>query len=192
MVQAILFDLFGTLIPAGSQGARDATSHRSASELAVEESEQLLASVLAESFARHGEKSTRPVEGIVLMAAVSEDLVLNATTALVDLLVGELHYMKRVRDLAGPGQRLVEDLGVGAGEVERGVGNVEAPQARALLQPGNRLVAVATRNDVEQLTVSHVHDRGSEPLAAVVALAHEERLVDARSIRSVTSATAIL
>jgi len=36
MVQAILFDLFGTLIPAGSSDARDATSHRSAGELAVD------------------------------------------------------------------------------------------------------------------------------------------------------------
>lgn len=36
MVQAIIFDLFGTLIPAESPDARDAASHRSARELAVD------------------------------------------------------------------------------------------------------------------------------------------------------------
>ena len=96
------------------------------------------------------------------MAAVGEHLILDPTPALVDRLVGKLHQMEGVGDLVDPGQGRFNDLAVGTREVEGGLGHVEAPVADSLLQPGDWLVAVATRNDVEQLTASDIHDRGGE------------------------------
>jgi hypothetical protein len=105
--------------------------------------------VLVESFGGHGEQLASPVERVVPAAAVPEGLVLDPAPALVDFLVGQLDQMERVGDLGRPGQRRVEGLAVGTREVEGGVLDAKAPVTGAALDPDSRLLAVATRHDVE-------------------------------------------
>ena len=91
-----------------------------------------------------------------------------------------------------PGQGRVKDLAVETREVEDGLGPVEAPVTVAPLQPGDWLVAVATRNDVEQLTGGNVHEGGAKARAATFAVAHVERLVATRRLDEAEAVIVVL
>ena len=104
--------------------------------------------------------------------------VLDAASALVELLIGEFDDVKRIGHLGGVGQGLVKDRSVGAREIQGAVGDVGEELRPLGVQPRRGLDTASTRHDVEQLSACDVHDLGGELLAVVLALAHEEHLIE--------------
>lgn len=107
-------------------------------------------------------------------------LDLNAATALVELLSGELDHVEGIGHLGRVGQGRVTDRPVGTREVQGGVGDVGEEGGPLGVQPRRGLDPTATRHDVEQLSAFDVHDLGGELLAVVLPLANEEGLVEAQ------------
>src|SRR5690606_39610803 len=64
-----------------------------------EEPEKLRLAAVIESLMGLGEQPTGSIERVVAAAAVAEGLVLDTAAALIELRVGVLHEMERVRDL---------------------------------------------------------------------------------------------
>src|SRR5687767_12321002 len=65
----------------------------------LEEPDKPRAAAVIETFVGLGQQPTATVERVVLVAPVTERLVLHPATDLVELLVGEFHEMKRISDL---------------------------------------------------------------------------------------------
>ena len=86
----------------------------------VEQAAQLGVSVVGDALRCHHEELAGPVEGVVLVAAVSQRLVLDSAADLVEGVVAQPHDVERVRDLSGLGQRRVERGAVGAREGRMG------------------------------------------------------------------------
>jgi hypothetical protein len=79
----------------------------------VEQSEELGPSLLGEALVGPGEQTPAPIQRIILVTAMAEGLVLHPPPALIQLGVGQLHEMKRIRDLHCVGQHRVEHRPVG-------------------------------------------------------------------------------
>ena len=114
------------------------------------------------------------------MPAVARGLVLDAPTALVEPLIGEFDDVRRIGHLGGVGQGLVKDGPVGPERSRVAVGDVGEEGGPLAVQPRRGLDTASTRHDVEELPACDVHDLGGELLAVVLALAHDEHLVQAQ------------
>src|SRR5690606_19917042 len=74
----------------------------------LEQPHELLPTAIVEAFVSSGEEPAGPVERVVLAAPMTEGLVLDPSTDLVETLVRELAHMERIRDLGGVGEHRVE------------------------------------------------------------------------------------
>src|SRR6202022_2305022 len=75
----------------------------------VEEPEQLVPAVVVDAFVGLGQQAATPIQRIVCAATMTERLVLHPSATLIELLVRELHDMKRVCDLGGVGEHRVDN-----------------------------------------------------------------------------------
>ena len=73
-----------------------------------EQAPELGIATLAEPFVRGDQQPPRPIERVVLAAAVAQGLVLDAAADLVEGVVAEPNDVERVRDLLSFAQRCVE------------------------------------------------------------------------------------
>src|SRR5690606_31211661 len=124
------------------------------------------------------EQPTGSIERVVAAAAVAEGLVLDTAAALIELRVGVLHEMERVRDLPGLREAVGEGLAVGARQVEHPPADPGPPRRRPGVEPGRRASSGAAGHDIEQLGwASDIDDRGAPLLGAPRAGAGEEGLI---------------
>jgi hypothetical protein len=124
-----------------------------------EQVEQLGSAVFAQALLGHGEKSTSPIEGVVLSASMTERLVLDSTADLIKLGRGELDHMERVGDQGDVGEFVEEDLPIGRREIQGAVRDAGAPGLRLASQPVDGSLAASCLDDVEQLAGSVVDDK---------------------------------
>src|SRR5665213_818292 len=142
-----------------------------------EQSEQLLAAMVIETFICLGQQSPAAIEGIGLSATMSHRLVLHPPSALVELGVAQLHHMKWISHLDGIGNHRVKDCPIRTRQVERRVDDAVPPSLPSSLQPPAGCLATPTRNDIEELADLHVDELGRELLAMPRPDAAEEHLV---------------
>jgi len=157
-------------------------AHLAAGVTRGEQAAELRVTGLVEAFVGLGEQAPGPVERVVLAASVAEGVVLHPPAAFIQLRVGELDHMERVSDLRDMSEGLREGLAVGAGEVQHAVADRLPPAGGAGLEPGAGAGGGAAGDDVEELTASHVHDRGAPPLSAPAAGPAEQGLVQAERV----------
>ena len=74
----------------------------------VEQAPQPDAAGVGDVLGRRHQQLARPVEGVVLAAAVPQGLVLDPAADLVEGVVAQSHDVERVRDLLGVRQRRLE------------------------------------------------------------------------------------
>ncbi len=84
----------------------------------VEEPHELPTTLVVEAFVGLGQQPPVPVERVALVAPVPERLVLDTSTALVELAVGVFDHVERIGDLADVTEGVVVDLAVGARHVQ--------------------------------------------------------------------------
>ena len=147
----------------------------------AEQLEQVATSLGVETFFGHRQRTATPIEGVGPAAAMSEGLLLDAPTALLELHRGVTHHAERVDDQRGGGHAALEDAAIGGREVEGRGPHLLAPSGTSILQPLSWLRSTATRNDVEELAEADVGDDGDEVPAAPLAVAHEEVLVESQA-----------
>ena len=143
----------------------------------AQQSRELLLTALVEALGGLDEESPGPKERVVLAASVTQQLVLDASAALVELVDGVLHDVEGIGDEARLGQGDLESAAVGAGEVEGARLDVEAPQARAPEQPASRRLGRSALDHVEEPSATHVDDRGRELATVEGSPAHEAGLI---------------
>ncbi len=147
-----------------------------------EQSEELVPAVVVDPLMRLGEQPPAAVEGIVLVAPVSERLVLDPTATFVELVVSQLDHVERIGDLGGVRDHGVEHGTVGAGEIEGGKADGVQPLPTLCFEPGLRVLPLATRDDVEELAASDIDDLGREVLKVIRTFPHEEHLIEPESV----------
>jgi len=147
-----------------------------------EESRELGLALVVEALVGLGEQTTAPVERVVLAPSVPERLVLHAPSVLVELGVGELDHVEGVCDQGRFRQVRLEHQSIGTREVARRIGDLVAPGLATLVQPQRGLLARAALDDVEQLPVLHVDDRGREVALVELAESCEEHLVEPEGV----------
>jgi hypothetical protein len=72
--------------------------------------------------------------------------------------------MERIGDQGGAGNHDLEHPSIGARQIEGAELDALAKGALSFGQPGDGLSTAATRDDVEELTGSHIDDLGGEVL----------------------------
>ena len=86
--------------------------------------------------------------------------------------------MERIGHLGGPGHHGVEDGPIGTREIEGCPLDPRAELEPLVIEPLRRPAGASTRDDIEELAGSDIHDRGGELLTAITAPTHEEHLVE--------------
>jgi hypothetical protein len=109
---------------------------------------------------------------------MTEGLVLDPSATLVELLVRELDQMERILDLNRVGQHRVEHRPIRTPQIQRRVRDVRPPLVAAFGEPPGRLHTTATRDNIEQLPGTHIHDRRRPRLVMARTNPHEQRLVE--------------
>ena len=148
----------------------------------LEEADELGPAVVVEAFVGLREEPPAPVQRVVLAASVAERVVLHPAPALIHRGVGDLDQMERIRDLPSGREHRVEDFAIGTGQIQRGPLDRVEPGFRAAGQPGDGWCGVSAFDHVEQDTSSDVNDRCRPVLAATLAAAHEQCLVEAECV----------
>jgi hypothetical protein len=146
----------------------------------VEKAEQAGAAPVVETFVGSGQQPASPMEGIDFAAPMAQHLILDATSALVEFLVGQAAQMKRVGDLDGVGQHGVDYGPIRSGQIESPHSMVGQPLMAASGQPPARPSAGAAFDHVEQPAVGHIDNRGRPGLNPIQAQPAEQRLVEAQ------------
>jgi len=125
-----------------------------------EQAGEPLAAVAGEAFVGHLQHPPAAVERIIFAAAVAEGLVLHPTPALIQRRVGDAYDVEGVGDLHGGGEHRVEHGSIRVRQIQRGPPDPVPPRLGTGGEPGARASAVASRDDVEELSALHVDDLG--------------------------------
>ena len=105
---------------------------------------------LGEVFLAGTENVADPVERVILAAAMTVDVLLDAAADLIDSLGGELHHMKRVQHGGGVGELVVDRVLVATERVQGDDLNAVTERVAAGLQPVGIHGAGASRDQIEQ------------------------------------------
>lgn len=131
-----------------------------------------------EPLAGDREPPTGPVERIILAASVTERLVLDASSALIEGPVRQLDNMERVRNLGGVGEHRVEHRAIAGRQIERRPLDPVAPSIVTCGEPAARLGSISPGHDVEELSSAHVDDLGRPQLVAEPTDPGEQGLIE--------------
>ena len=123
-----------------------------------EQTHQPLTAVNAEALAGHHQPASAAVERIVLVAAMTEGLVLYSASALVQRLVGELDHMERIGDLDCVGEHRVEHRAIQRRQIQRRPPHLVAPAGRPDGEPCTARRNVLAGQHVEELPALHIDD----------------------------------
>ena len=115
----------------------------------LEQATQFRVSGVVEAFGGDGHQFAASVERIGLATAVTERVVLDPTADFVEHEVGELHHMKRIRDLGGVGQHRVEDRPIRARQIQCRPPDCSTPLGWSVSEPSARSGSVSTRHNIE-------------------------------------------
>ncbi len=130
-----------------------------------------------EPFACDRESASCTPEWIITPAAVSEGLVLDTASALIERGVRELHDVERVSNLGGIGEHRVEHGAIRRRQIQRGPLDLVPPRLVACGEPATWLHSGAAGHDVEELAAAHIDDLSRPLLGAEPANAGEQRLI---------------
>jgi len=143
-----------------------------------EQTLQFLGPLVVEPLLRLGQQTPASIEGIGLPSSMTERLVLDPPAALIELGVGELADMKGVGHQGGVRHHDLEDVAIGAGQIE-GAELDSIPEGPSLFgQPPHGLGTAATRDDVEQLSGPDIDQLGREVLVVEGTDPDHEHLVE--------------
>jgi len=148
----------------------------------LEESGQLLVAAFVQSLVGLGEQPSGLEQRIAFPAAMSEQLLLDPSAALVELEGGVFDHVERIRHLDRMGDGGVEDGLVGGRQVQGGVADLAQPLLAPVLQPGLGLLRPSPLHDVEELATLDVHQLGRERRRPVGADPDEEDLVETEGL----------
>src|SRR5690606_31224059 len=126
-----------------------------------EEPEELRLTPFGEAFVSLREEPSRPVERVITMTSVAEDLPLNPAADIIQLRVGELDDVERVRDLDRVRERVVERLAIRPGQIQRRPPDVVPPRLWSAIDPCGGGLRGAALDDIEELRrPGDINDRG--------------------------------